>query len=77
MLELIVLAQEAIAERAPKYPPAVVPDPSLALLTNGVHQRADAGVGGEATSTMADPRLAVIAYSSLKSSNRETLSVTH
>lgn len=44
MLKLIVLAQEAVAERALEYPPAVIPDASLALLTNGVRQRADAGV---------------------------------
>lgn len=62
MLKLIVLAQEAVAERALEYPPAMIPDASLALLTNGIRQRADAGVRGQATSPVAHPGLAVVAY---------------
>lgn len=70
MLKLIILAQVAIAERTLKYPSAVIPNTSLAFLTHGVHQRAGAGVAGEATSSMAYPGFAIVAYGSHHSQSR-------
>lgn len=75
MLKLIVFAQIAITEGALEYPPAVIPNTSLAFLTNGFHQGADAGVTGEATSSVAYPSLAMIAYGSLKHSVCDTMPI--
>lgn len=61
MLELVVLAQEVVAEAALKHPPTVVPHAPLALDAHRVHQRAGAGVRLQTLPTVADPRLAVVA----------------
>jgi len=74
MLELIVLAQEAITKRALEYPSSMIPNASLAFLTNGVHQWTDAGMSGETTSPMANPSFTVITYSSLKHTVCDTIS---
>lgn len=68
MLKLIILTQVAITERALEYPSAVIPNTSLAFLTNGVHQWTDASMRGEATSSVAYPGFTVIAYGPLKHS---------
>lgn len=70
MLKLIIFTQEAVAERALEYPPAMIPNAPLALLTNGVRQRADAGMTGETTSPVTYPGFAMIAYSSHHSQTR-------
>lgn len=73
MLKLIILAQVAITERALEYPSSVIPNASLAFVTNGIHQRTDTGMRGETTSSVAYPGFAVIAYGSLKHSVCDTI----
>lgn len=60
MFELIVLAQEVIAEAALIHTPPVIPYTSLALDANCIHQWAHAGMRLQTLPAVADPRLAVI-----------------
>lgn len=75
MFKLIIFAQETITKWTFKYPSAMIPNTSFAFLTNGIHQRTDAGVTGEATSSVAYPGFAVIAYGSLKHSVCDIISI--
>lgn len=61
MLELVVLAQETIAERALKYAPTMLPNATFAFQAHSVLQRASAGVGCQTLATMADPGFAKVA----------------
>jgi hypothetical protein len=63
MLELIVLAQEAIAEGTFEEAAAMVPHTSFAFNTDGVLKGTGTGVGLQTLAAVADPRFAEIANS--------------
>ena len=66
MFKLIILADEAVAERALEDSPSVVPDSSVALNAGGIGERAGAGMGGETLTTVTDPGLTEITNGTLE-----------
>lgn len=61
MLELIVLAQESVAEGALEDAPTVLPDTAFALQAGRILQRTRAGVVLETLASVANPSLAEVA----------------
>jgi len=61
VLELVVLAQESVAEGALEDAAAVLPDTAFALQADSILQRTRAGVVLEALASVADPGLAEVA----------------
>lgn len=66
VLELVVLAQVAGAERAPEDSASVIPNGSLAFDADGLLERALASVDAETLASVADPGLTVVADGTLR-----------
>lgn len=60
VLELIVLAQEVVAEAALVHAATVIPNATFTFDANGIHQRTDAGMRLKALAPVADPGLTVV-----------------
>lgn len=65
MLKLVILAQEAVSERAPEHPAPMLPHAPLTLQTHSVCQRACARMSRQALATVTDPAFAEITHSIL------------